>query len=198
MSFQDFPKNNSFLKKFLNVLEAKKIDYIFEEPPNLYLIVFLLCLCSLLLWLPAENSSNLKKLFNLNHRLRWNATLQLYRLHLIFISKTTVMWVIWNEDDVCIIISDCKNWFKEKLKKLMSTSKKFSIAHQDVICLIISDCRNWFKNKLKKFINKQIIFYSPSFYLSEESLLIKHLKHHTVIGICSLLIWFNLQILNFC
>ena len=156
-------------------------------------------LCSLRLWLPAENSSNLKKLFHLNYRLRWNSALQLYRLHLIFLSKTTVMWVIfWNEDVVCIIISDCRNWFKEKLKKLMSTSKKFSIAHQDVICLIISDCRNWFKSKPKKLISKQIILYNPSIYLSEESLLIKHLKHHTVIVICFLLIWFNLQILNFC
>ena len=156
-------------------------------------------LCSLRLWLPAENSSNPKKLFNLNNRLRWNSTLQLYRLHLIFLSKTAVMWVVfWNEDGDCIIISDCRNWFKQKLKKLMSTSKNFSITHQDVICLIISDYRNSFKSKLKKLINKQIIFYSPSFYLSEESLLIKRLKHQTVIVICCLLIWFNLQILNFC
>ena len=191
-----FSKNDRFLKNVLNVLEAKKVDYIFEEPPNLYLIVFLVSFFSLLLWIPEQSTSNFKKLFNLNHRLRWNTILQIYRLHLIFFSKTTAMWVIfWNEDDICIIISDCKNWFKDKIKKLIN-KQIFSIAHQNVICLIISDCRNWFKSKYKKLMNKQIIFYSPSFYLSEESLLIKRLKHHTVVGICSLLIWFNLQILN--
>ena len=120
-SFQDFQKNDSFLKNVLNVLEVKKVDYIFEEPPNLYLIVFLDSFFSLLLWIPAESLSNLKKLFKSNHRLRWNTTLQIYRLHLIFFSKTTVMWVIfWNEDDICIIISDCRNWFKDKLKKLIN------------------------------------------------------------------------------
>ena len=63
-----------FLKNVLNVLEAKKVDYIFEEPPHLYLIIFLVGFFSLLLWIPAESTSNLKKLFNSNHRLRWNTT----------------------------------------------------------------------------------------------------------------------------
>ena len=125
-SFQDFQKNDSFLKSVLNVLEAKKVDYIFEEPPNLYLVVFLVSFFSLLLWIPAENTSNLKKLFNLDHRLKWNITPQIYRLHLIFFSKTTVMWVIfWNEDDICIIISDCRNWFKEKTQKAYKQANNF-------------------------------------------------------------------------
>ena len=99
-----------FLKNVLNVLEAKKVDYIFEEPPNLYLIIFLVGFFSLLLWIPAESTSNLKKLFNSNHTLRWNTTLQIYRLHLTFFSKAIAMWVIfWNEDDICINISDCRN-----------------------------------------------------------------------------------------
>ena len=120
-SFQDFQKNDSFLKNVLNVLEAKKVDYIFEKPRNLYSIVFLDSFFSFLLWIPAESLSNLKKLFKSNHRLRWNTTLQICKLHLIFFSKTTVMWVIfWNEDDICIIISDCRNWFKDKLKKLIN------------------------------------------------------------------------------
>ena len=146
---------------------------------------------------PLESTSDLKKMFNLNHRLKLNTTLQINRLHLIFFSKTTVMWVTyWNEDDTCIIISDCRNWFKDKLKKLLNKQIIY-YSPSSVICLI-SDGRNLFKSKLKKLINKQITFYSPSFYLSEESLLIKSLKHHIVIGICSLLIWFNLKILNFC
>ena len=46
-----------------------------------------------------------------------------------------------------------------------------------------SDCRKSFNCKLKKLINEQIIiFYSPSNTLcsSEESVQIKHFKHHTL------------------
>ena len=34
--------------------------------------------------------------------------------------------------------------------------------------------------------------------LSEESLTVKHLKHHAFIGMYSLFTWFHLQILNLC
>ena len=50
--------------------------------------------------------------------------------------------------------------------------------------------------KSKKHINEAItIFYSPSNVLcsSDESLQIKHLKHHIFIGMCSLFTWFKLQ-----
>ena len=66
MSFQDFQQNRYLSKKCLNDLEAKKVDYIFEETPNLYLIVFLVSFFSFLFWSPAENRAKLKKLFNLN------------------------------------------------------------------------------------------------------------------------------------
>ena len=57
----------------------------------------------------------------------------------------------------------------------------------------ISDSRDSFNCKLKKLIREQIItFYSPSNALVH---LMKHLKHHTFIGMCSLFTWFNLQIL---
>ena len=63
---------------------------------------------------------------------------------------------------------------------------------------IISDCKNSFNSKFKKLISKRNIFYSPTniMFSSEESLEIKHLDHHTFVGMCSLLIWCNL--LNFC
>ena len=44
-------------------LTANKVDYIFEEPLNLH-IPYNCCL---------ENRAKLKKLFNLNSRLRWGA-----------------------------------------------------------------------------------------------------------------------------
>ena len=69
---------------------------------------------------------------------------------------------------------------------------------EDNFCFI-SDCRNAFYCKLKKLINEQIIiFYSPSNALcsSDESVQIKHFKHHTFIAMFSP--WFNLQIMNFC
>ena len=47
--FKNLDKIDSFLKNVLNVFEGKKLDYIFEEPPNLYLIVFLVSFFSLLL-----------------------------------------------------------------------------------------------------------------------------------------------------
>ena len=111
-SFQDFQKNDSFLKSVLNVLEAKKVDYIFEEPPNLYLVVFLVSFFSLLLWIPAENTRNLKKIQHCNYTgCTW---------------FSSVMWVkFWNEDDICIIISDCRNCFKEKTQKAYKQANNF-------------------------------------------------------------------------
>ena len=84
-----------------------------------------------------------------------------------FLSAIAVMQVIfWTEDNFCFN-SDCGNLFK-------------------------------FNCKLKKLINELIvIFYSPSNALCscDESLQIKHFKHHTFIGMLSP--WFNLQIMNF-
>ena len=53
----------------------------------------------------------------------------------------------------------------------------------------------------KKLINEQIIiFYNPSNVLcsSDESVQVKHFKHHTFSDLCSLFTWFNLKILSFC
>ena len=64
-----------------------------------------------------------------------------------------------------------------------------------------SDCRYFFNCKLKKFINEQITnFYNPSntFCSSDESVQMKHFKHHTFIGICFLFTWFSMQTLNLC
>ena len=52
-------------------LTAKRIDYIFEEPLNLYIL--LVSFFPLPLWIPGENKAKLKELFNLNKRLRWGA-----------------------------------------------------------------------------------------------------------------------------
>ena len=43
-------------------------------------------------------------------------------------------------------------------------------------------------------------FYSSSnaLFSSDESIQIKHFKHHTFIGMCSPFTWFNLQIMIFC
>ena len=64
----------------------------------------------------------------------------------------------------------------------------------------ISDSGYSFNCKLKKQINEQIVrFYSPSNALcsSDESVEIKHFKHHTFIGMGSRFTWFNLEIMNF-
>ena len=51
-------------------MTEKKVDYIFEEPFNLQLLISFF---SLPLWIPGENSAKLKNLYNLNIRLRWVA-----------------------------------------------------------------------------------------------------------------------------
>ena len=65
----------------------------------------------------------------------------------------------------------------------------------------IYDCRSSFNGKLRQLKSEQIIiFYSLSNALcsSDKSVQIKHCKHQTFIGMCSLFTLFNLQILNFC
>ena len=160
-------------------------------------IVFLVSFFSLLLWIPAEHTSNLKKPFNFNHRLRRNATLQLYRLYLIFVSKTTVMWVIfWNEDDICFIISDCRNLLKDKLKKLINKQITFYSPPRCNLPYYFSLQKLNQKQTLKAY--KQANNFLWSIILRICRITTKCLNHHTVIVICSLLIWFNLQILNLC
>ena len=98
----------------------------------------------------------MKKLFNLNSRLKWGVQNPKY-------TEYTYYFLIRIYNNFCFI----------------------------------SDCWNSFHYKLKKLINKQIIiFYSPSNTLcsSDESLQIKYFKHHTLIGMCSIFTWFNLQI----
>ena len=71
---------------------------------------------------------------------------------------------------------------------------------EDLFCCI-SDCINSYNCKLKKLVNKEmIVFYNPSNAIcsSKKSVQIKHFKDHAFIGVCSLFIWFNLEILNFC
>ena len=53
--FQIFDKIDSFLENFSNALDAKKVDYIFEEPLNLHITVGY-SFFSLLLWSQAEEA----------------------------------------------------------------------------------------------------------------------------------------------
>ena len=61
--FQIFNKIDSFPKRNLNFFWIKKTNCIFEELSNLYITVLLISFFSLLLWITAENRTNLKKLF---------------------------------------------------------------------------------------------------------------------------------------
>ena len=58
--FQIFDKIGSFLKNFLNIF---RINCIFEELSNLYLILLLIILFPLLLWITAENRTRPKNFF---------------------------------------------------------------------------------------------------------------------------------------
>ena len=63
---------------------------IFEDFCNLNLVVFKLSLL-----IPAENITKQEKLLNWNIILRQNTTPKIYRLHLIFLSVTAVIWLIF-------------------------------------------------------------------------------------------------------
>ena len=78
------------------------------------------------------------------------------------------MQVIFLAEDNSCFITDCRNSFNCKLKKLIN--KQINIFHgpSNILCL------------------------------SGESLQTKHFKHHNFIGMGSLVAWFSLQILNFC
>lgn len=62
-------------------LIAKKADHIFEDPATFFL---------LLLYVLAKNTIKVKKLFNLNYRLRKNTTPTIDRLLLILLSTIPV------------------------------------------------------------------------------------------------------------
>ena len=66
---QFFDKIDSFLKNDLNLLGSKK------ELFKLNLIVFLASSLFFFFWIPSENRTKLKKLFNLNPTLRQNKSL---------------------------------------------------------------------------------------------------------------------------
>ena len=122
------------------------------------------------LWVRGENRAKLKKVFNLSSRLKWRAQYSpdAQNIPIIFLSAIAVMLVIcWTEDNFCFI-SDCRNSFNCKLKKL--------IIKQMIIFYRPSNAR----------------------CSSGESVQINHFKHHTFVGMCYLSTWFNSQILNFC
>ena len=124
---------------------------------------------SLPLWIPRENRAKLKKLF------LWTAgwgreynTPDAQNTLIIFLSAFALMWVIFSTEDNFCFISDCRNSFNCKLKK---------IKNEQIIIFYIP---------------------SNALCPSAESVQIKHFKHHTFINMYFLFTWFNLQILNFC
>ena len=82
-----FNKIDSIVKNVSNFFSSIKGRITSLEIPLIFPVSFVY----LLLWIPADYRTYLKKLFNLNYRLRWNATQQRCRLHLIFLSAIAVM-----------------------------------------------------------------------------------------------------------
>ena len=85
-----------------------------------------------------------------------------------FLSVIAVMQVIFWTEDHFWFISDCRDSFNCKLKKLINEHVTTFYSLSNALC---------------------------SF---DEPVQIKNFKHHTFIDLCSLFTWFNLQILNFC
>ena len=150
-------------------LTAKKVIlFLKNHLIYIYICWLLVSFFSFPLSIVGENRPKLKKLFNLNSRRRWRA-----------------QYLRYTEYTYYFLIGNCSN-----------TSDFWT---KDNLCFI-SDCRNSFDCKLKSLSEQLIIFYNPSNTLSssDESVQIKHFKHHTFIGMCSLFAWLNLRILNFC
>ena len=124
-------------KKILS-LAAKKVDYIFEQP--LLLVSFFLFRCGF----QDKIEPSWRKLFNLNCRLRWRVQYPRYKKY-TFLSAAAVMQVIF-------FISDCRNSFNCKLKK---------VIHEQIIIFHSP---------------------SNALCSSDEFVQIRNFKHHTFIG----------------
>ena len=92
---------------------------------------------SLLLWIPTESRTKLKKLFNLNHRWTWGTTPHIYGLHTsyFFIKNYNNVGSFWVENNFRFI-SDCRNSFNGKLKKLINKQKNLYIP-TNILCLLV-------------------------------------------------------------
>ena len=127
--FQIFDKIDSFLKNFLISLIGKKVGYWRTAwfKYNCWLAFFLFC-------------DRVKKLFNLNSGLRWEAQYPRYTGYTCY-----------------FLISNCSNIFSSAvviMQVIFWTKDNFRF---------IFNYRNSYNCKLKKLINEQlIIFYSPS------------------------------------
>lgn len=114
-----FGKIDSFLKSEWNILGKIKGRVHLWRTASFTLYYFAGEHFSLLLWIPVGNRTKLKKLCKLKHRQRWRIRILLFALT-VFLSAIAVMKVIfWIEDNFCFI-SDCKNWFKGKVQKLIN------------------------------------------------------------------------------
>ena len=102
---------------------------IFEELPNLYLIVLLTSFFPLLLRISAENRINLK-LFIWTTEL--GGTQQTNKqtnkqTNCTWLATAIILVIYWAERDFCII-SDCRNSFNNKFKNLFTSKKLFNPA----------------------------------------------------------------------
>ena len=112
------------------------------------------------MWIPAENRARLKKLCNLNNRLRWEEQYSRYKVYpYYFLSAIAAMQMnLWTEDNFSFI-SNRRNLFNCNLKKLIN-------------------------EKIIAFYSPSNVLSS-----SAELVQIKHFKHHAFIEMCSLVTW---------
>ena len=118
---------------------------------------------SLLMWIPGENRAKLKKLFNSKSRLRWGAQYSRYvEYTIIFLSEIAVMQVtFWTEDNFCLI-SDCRNSFNCKLKRLIN--EKIIIFYSLSNALCSSD-----ESIQLKYFNHHPFWYAFPFHLVQSA-----------------------------
>ena len=95
--------------------------YITSLKKCLIYIYLLVGFFSLPLWIPGENRAKLKKLLNLKSRLSWVAQDLSHAdyTYYFLISTCRVQVIFWTENNFCFI-SDCRNPFSCKLKKLIN------------------------------------------------------------------------------
>ena len=120
---------------------------------------------------PRRKQNQAEELFNLNSRLIHGEhnTADTQNTTNIFLSATAAIQLnFWTENNFCFI-SDCKNSFICKLKKLLNEKIIIFYSPSNILCS--SD----------ESVQKK-----------------KHSKHHNFFGMCSFSTWINLQILNGC
>ena len=154
-----FYKIDSFCKKYFKYLRQEKSQITSLKNCSIY-IQLLVSFFSLSLWIPRKNRAKQKNLSNLKSRLRWGT-----------------QYTRYTEYTYYLFISNCSN------------AGNFLIQFNFDNFYFIHDCRNSLIWRLKKLINEQIfVFCNPSNSLcsSDKSVQIKHFKHHTLFGMCSL------------